>query len=141
MSAGLWSFCRTVPDHLNLLLAIDRFVAVKHAVWYSHKCTRKVAWIAVIPILVPFGVISAYRATTAEVQSSFRGSICNTGSEVSLMVERIVLYAGVPSTVAVVVFTFVLIGELRKRNQAKKKATNNQGDVARATGASKESNA
>ena len=36
-----------IPEYLNLLLSIDRLVAVCTAVWYRNNCTRKTSWIAI----------------------------------------------------------------------------------------------
>ena len=37
---------------MGLFLALDRYLAVKHGVWYSQNCTRKAAWIVIVPAIL-----------------------------------------------------------------------------------------
>ena len=43
---------QTLPDFLNCLLAVDRFLAVRYSTWYRDICTRKAAWVVIVPVMM-----------------------------------------------------------------------------------------
>ena len=69
----LYKSVQTLPDFLNCLLAVDRFIAVKSSTWYKDHCTRKAAWVVIIPVMMIRLPDSVIRLLKVEVIPGQRG--------------------------------------------------------------------
>ncbi|XP_075264786.1 uncharacterized protein LOC142356924, partial [Convolutriloba macropyga] len=49
------------PDFLNLLMSIDRLLAIKNPVWYKENCTLIKAWIPITPIILGVTLMTSYK--------------------------------------------------------------------------------
>ena len=50
-----------LPEFLNLLMSVDRLLAIKHPIWYKDNCTLIKAWIPIMPLVLGIFTMTSYR--------------------------------------------------------------------------------
>ncbi|XP_075251342.1 uncharacterized protein LOC142343343 [Convolutriloba macropyga] len=98
-----------LPEFLNLLMSVDRLLAIKHPIWYKDNCTLIKAWIPIMPLVLGIFTMTSYRIKTA-VMMGMRGCIPQAN-----VMDVVSVFLGLPATVAIGIMTTLLLMELRKR--------------------------
>ncbi|XP_075263544.1 uncharacterized protein LOC142355179, partial [Convolutriloba macropyga] len=115
-------FTQMLPDFLNCLLSIDRWVAVTFSLWYSRNCTRRNAWVAIFPLISTPILFAGFRSA-----SSFAtGTACIFEGNITQLLDLISTFLGVPAIVAILVLTLLLVHKLKKRGESGSRNDDNQ---------------